>query len=128
MILLRFQQELVDVSEYKIPECGAAKWKISAKELEMATTLLESMADEWKPEDYKDEFRARMMAVINKRLKTKGATTQVEEEEDATPHDATTNVVDFMALLKKSLEKKGEKPAAKRATAKAAPVKLAAVK
>ena len=132
MILLRFPQELVDVSEYKIPEGGAAKWKISAKELEMATTLLESMADTWKPEDYKDEFRARMMAVINKRLKTKGATTQVEEEEDATPHDATTNVVDFMALLKKSLEKKGEaprgKPVAKRAAAKSAPAKKAAKK
>ena len=90
------------------------------------------MADKWKPEDYKDEFRARMMAVINKRLKTKGATTQVEEEEDATPHDATTNVVDFMALLKKSLEKKGEtrpeKPAAKRAAAKAPAAKKSAKK
>jgi DNA end-binding protein Ku len=132
MILLRFPQELVDVGEYKIPEGGAAKWKISPKELEMATSLLESMADEWNPEDYKDEFRARLTAVINKRLKTKGATTKVEEEEDATPHDATTNVVDFMALLKKSLEKKGEakpaKPVAKRAAAKSAPAKKAAKK
>jgi DNA end-binding protein Ku len=110
LILLRFPQELVDLSDYKLPEGGAAKWKISAKEMEMATTLLESMADEWKPEDYKDEFRERMAEVIRKRIKQKGATTTVEDEEEATPHDATTNVVDFMALLKQSLEKKGEKP------------------
>ena len=129
LILLRFPQELVDVAEYKIPEGGAAKWKISAKEMEMATTLLESMADEWKPEDYKDEFRARLTAVINKRLKTKGATTQVEEEEEATPHDATTNVVDFMALLKKSLEKKGDKgEAPAKATARKASKKPATKK
>jgi DNA end-binding protein Ku len=124
LVLLRFPQELVDIGEYKIPEGGAAKWKISAKEMEMATSLLESMADAWKPDDYKDEFRERLSAVIRKRLKTKGATTTVEEEEEATPHDATTNVVDFMALLKKSLEKKGEKPVA----AKKAPVKKPAKK
>ena len=110
LILLRFPQELVDLGDYKLPEGSASKWKISAKEMEMATTLLESMADEWKPEDYKDEFRERMAEVIKKRIKQKGATTTVEEEEEAAPHDATTNVVDFMALLKQSLEKKGEKP------------------
>ena len=85
------------------------------------------MADEWKPEDYKDEFRERMAEVIKKRIKQKGATTTVEEEEEAAPHDATTNVVDFMALLKQSLEKKGEKPRkapAKRAAK--APAKKAA--
>lgn len=110
LILLRFPQELVDLSDYKLPEGGAAKWKISAKEMEMATTLLESMADEWKPEDYKDEFRERMAEVIRKRIKQKGATTTLEEEEETAAPDATTNVVDFMALLKQSLEKKGEKP------------------
>ena len=127
LILLRFPQELVDLADYKLPEGSASKWKISAKEMEMATTLLESMADEWKPEDYKDEFRERMAEVIKKRIKQKGATTTVEEEEEAAPHDATTNVVDFMALLKQSLEKKGEKPRkapAKRAAK--APAKKAA--
>ena len=127
LILLRFPQELVDLGDYKLPEGSASKWKISAKEMEMATTLLESMADEWKPEDYKDEFRERMAEVIKKRIKQKGATTTVEEEEEAAPHDATTNVVDFMALLKQSLEKKGEKPRkapAKRAAK--APAKKAA--
>jgi DNA end-binding protein Ku len=59
-------------------------------------------------------------------MKAKGATTQVEEEKAAT-HDATTNVVDFMALLKKSLEKKGEAAPAK-STARKAPAKKAAKK
>ena len=134
LILLRFPQEIVDVGEYNIPEGGTAKWHITPKEMEMAATLLESMADHFKPEDYKDEFQERLTAVIKKRMKEKGATTKVEEEA-AEPHDATTNVVDFMALLKKSLEKKGETPrseggrtAAKKAAKKGAAKKPAAKK
>lgn len=108
LILLRFPQELVDPAEYKIPAGGAAKWKITAKEIQMAQTLLESMAEDWKPADYKDEFRERLTAVINKRIKAKGATTRIEEEGEGEPAEAATNVVDFMALLQQSLKKKGK--------------------
>ena len=106
LILLRFPEEIVAVEEYNIPEGSASKWHVTPKEMEMATTLLESMASDFDPEDYKDEFKERLSAAIKKRMKQKGATTEVAEEEAPT-HDATTNVVDFMALLKKSLDKKG---------------------
>lgn len=129
LILLRFPEEIVAVEEYNIPEGSASKWHVSPKEMEMATTLLESMASDFDPEDYKDEFRERLTAAIKKRMKQKGATTEVAEEEAPT-HDATTNVVDFMALLKKSLDKKGEAPAkttarkaAKKPATKKAPAK-----
>lgn len=125
LILLRFPQEVVDISEYNVPEGSATKWHITPKEMEMATTLLESMATEFNPDDYQDEFKERLSAVIKKRLKAKGATTKVEDEE-APAHDATTNVVDFMSLLKKSLEKKGEAPA--KAPARKAAKKPAAKK
>ncbi|UHQ20749.1 Ku protein [Lysobacter sp. KIS68-7] len=127
MILLRFPEEVVDINEYNVPEGGTSKWHITPKEMEMATTLLESMAGEFNPEDYKDEFKERLSSVIKKRMKAKGATAHVEEEQ-APAHDATTNVVDFMALLKKSLDKKGEAPAksaARKAPAKKAPAKKA---
>ncbi|MGH8078267.1 MAG: Ku protein, partial [Lysobacter sp.] len=106
LILMRFPQELVDTADYKIPEGGAAKWKITPKEMEMAQTLLESMAEEWKPDAYKDEFRERLTAVIKRRIKAKGATTKIEEEGEHEPAEAATNVVDFMALLQQSLKKK----------------------
>jgi len=117
LILMRFPQELVDPSEYKIPEGGVSKWKITSKEMEMAKSLLESMAGEWKPDDYKDEFRQRLSAVIKKRIKTKGAVRKLEEAEEVQEEGAATNVVDFMALLRKSLEKKGEGGRAKPAKA-----------
>lgn len=108
LILMRFPQELVDTAEYKIPAGGAAKWKITAKEMQMAQTLLESMAEQWNPDDYQDEFRERLGAAIKKRIKAKGATTRIEEEDEAEPAEAATNVVDFMVLLQQSLKRKGE--------------------
>jgi DNA end-binding protein Ku len=124
LMLLRFPEEVVSLEEYNIPEGDAAKWKVTPKEMEMATTLLESMASDFNPEDYRDEFKERLTAAIKKRLKQKGATTTVEEE--AAAPEATTNVVDFMSLLKKSLEKKGDAPA--KATARKASKKPATKK
>jgi len=133
LILLRFPQELVSEEEYALPDKAVSEYRISDRELEMAGELIESMSGEFQPENYRDEFRDRLTAVIEQRLKSKGVTTSLEEEEPAHAN-ATTNVVDFMALLKKSIEgkqrtpakgkdeaeKAGKKPAAKKAAAKKA--------
>lgn len=116
LMLLRYPQELVEPDEYKLPSGSASSYRISAKEEEMARQLVESMAGDWSPDDYHDEFRARLQAIIRKRIKSKGATARVEEP--AHEEEAATNVVDFMALLQKSLAEKKRTPA-KKSTAKA---------
>lgn len=140
LMILRFPQELVDVSEYTIPEGNVSKYRIAPKELDMAEKLIESMSGEWKPGDFRDEFRERLQKVITKRMKSKGLVTPaVDDESDEAPEDTSTNVVDFMALLEKSLasnkrtpaKKQGAgaaKPAAKKAAKKASPAKKAAKK
>ncbi len=110
LILLRYPQELVDVNDYKIPQGAVSEYRISNKEIEMAEALIESMSDEWNPADYKDEFRERLRKVIEKRLKSNGVVTADTEDEDV-PENATTNVVDFMALLQKSLSDHKRTPA-----------------
>lgn len=120
--LLRYPQELVAADEYAFPSGGLASFRISKAEMDMAAQLIESMSAQWKPEQFKDEFRARLTKVIEKRMKSKGVVTPVEEPE--TPEDATTNVVDFMALLKKSIQTEKRTPARK--SAPAAPRKTAA--
>jgi DNA end-binding protein Ku len=113
LMLLRYPQELVDTSDYKIPEGAASKHRISPKEMQMAEQLIDSMSSDWKPDDYRDEFRDRLRKVIEKRLKSKGVVTPPVDEEAETPENATTNVVDFMALLQKSLASKKRTPAKK---------------
>ncbi|MCD9029549.1 Ku protein [Luteimonas sp. BDR2-5] len=114
--LLRYPQELVDPGDYALPAGSASKYKISAREVDMAKKLIESMATEWTPEDYHDEFRKRLTDLIGKRLRAKGTKTRIDDEP---PHreDAATNVVDFMSLLQKSLDSNRRTPA-KQAAAK----------
>ena len=118
LMMLRYPQELVDPEDYKLPSGKASDFRISAKETEMAKSLIESMAAKWQPDEYHDEFRERLEAIIRKRIKAKGATTRIADTEAPEHEDATTNVVDFMALLQKSLDTKKRTPAKKEATRK----------
>ncbi len=125
LLMLRYPQELVDPAEYKLPAGKPSDYRVTAKELAMATQLVDSMATKWTPDDYHDEFRARLSEIIRKRIKQKGGTTKVEEAGNEPEEGAATNVVDFVALLQKSLgakagktAKPASKPAAKTAVKK----------
>lgn len=118
--LLRWPEEIVAGSEMNIPTGKPDEYRITQRELEMAEQLISAMEGEFDPEEFKDTFREKLEAVIDEKLKAGGkklAPVTVEKAPSA------TNVVDFMALLKQSLEKSGGKPAK---AAKAAKVKRAA--
>ena len=126
--ILRFEDEVVDASEYKLPSGKAAEYRVNDKELKMAKQLIESMSDEWKPSDYKDQFSDRLHKVIEARMKEKGLVSHIEGKDEEGAEEATTNVVDFMALLQKSLSSNKRTPAAKtahKAAGKAATKKAA---
>ena len=127
LILLRFPQELVALADYDLPEGKPAAYRVQKAELEMARQLIESMSVPWKPADYKDEFRQRLGKVIEQRVKQKGRTTTIEEPRGGEGEEETvTNVVDFTALLRKSLaSNKRTPPAAKAAEGGKRPAKKA---
>ena len=110
MNLLRYPQEIVDVKDYRIPSAKPAGVRISKAEFDMAEQLIESMASNWNPDNYQDEFRQRLTKVIEQRMKSAGVTRGVEAEPEI-PEDAATNVVDFMSLLRKSLASNKRTPA-----------------
>ena len=112
LMLLRYPQEIVDVTDYKIPEGKPSNYRVSDKE------LIESMAGEWQPDDYQDEFRDRLQKVIEKRIAAQDTTTAAEPDDDEPPKNATTNVVDFMSLLEQSLKSNKRTPAKKKAKKK----------
>ncbi|MDO0791098.1 Ku protein [Xanthomonas campestris pv. campestris] len=128
LLLLRYQQEVVDPEDFKLPSGAVSEYRITAKEQEMARQLIESMSGKWQPEDYHDEFRGKLEQILRKRIQAKGGTTQVDDE--PAPHeDATTNVVDFMSLLQKSLQANTRTPAKKTtAAADTPPAKKTATK
>jgi DNA end-binding protein Ku len=103
--LLRFAHELRDASEVEVPHGRAG---VTDRELEMAEKLVDGMVSDWDPEKYRDSYESDLMTLIEKRVKS-GNTAAVETPV-ARKH--TGNVVDLMALLKRSVEDSG-KPAKK---------------
>ena len=126
LMLLRFPQELVPADEYAFPDKKPAAYRISPKELEMAESLVKSMIGKWQPQNYHDDFRERLVKVIEERVKAKGVVRTPSAAETELPKNAATNVVDFMSLLKKSIDAKQRTPAAGRAPEKKAAAKKSA--
>ena len=98
LTMMRYAEELVDVSEYRFP---AAK-DVRKPELQMARTLVEQLADKWDPAQYTDEYRANLMKII--KAKMKGKTVDLKETHE--PQQA--EVVDLMERLRRSLQGAGD--------------------
>jgi DNA end-binding protein Ku len=125
LILIRYEQELIAVDEYTFPKASTIGRKISAKEMEMAEQLVESMSAKWEPEGFHDEFREKLSRTIEARIKKKGGTVRSKLDKVTEDDSASGKVVDFMALLKKSIDSNKRTPA-KAAVKKAATKKTGA--
>jgi DNA end-binding protein Ku len=105
--LMRFPQELVTPDQFELPGKKLSDYRISAREIEMAGQLIDSMTADWKPADYQDDFRAKLHKFVERRIAKASGSKRRDQDEHAPPPKGDTNVVDFMALLKKSLDAKG---------------------
>ena len=79
--------------------------KINPKELEMAKALIESLADTFDPERYKDEYREAVMKVVKAKMDGE----VIEAPEVAQP----AKVMDLMEALRQSVEQAKKQRAAK---------------
>ena len=119
LMLLRYQQEIISLDEFKLPEGKPSDFRVTPKEIEMATQLIESMSVPWDPKDYQDDYRERLRAVIDKRMKSEGVVSP-DTDDEIEGEGIATNVVDFESLLKKSISENKRTPARKSAPKKAA--------
>jgi DNA end-binding protein Ku len=121
--LMRYAHELRDPSELDVP---SGKEGVSEKELEMAERLVEGMVEAWDPEKYKDEYRKDLMKMIDERVEA-GQLESSPEPAEKPQRAARGQVVDLMALLKRSVEE-GPATAKKAPAKKKAPARKAAAK
>jgi DNA end-binding protein Ku len=98
-----FADEVRDFSEIDKGK-GAT---IKPGEMDLAVRLIDELAnDKFQPEQYHDEYRDRVMAVVEQKVEGKEIVT-IE------PDAHRTQVIDIMDALKQSLEGRGKAPAAK---------------
>jgi DNA end-binding protein Ku len=88
------------------------KVKVSDTELELGVGLIERLtSEEFKPENYKDEYRIRVVVMLDEKSKGK----EVTISEPAPRRGG--KVVDIMEALKRSMERMPAKKRAATATA-----------
>jgi DNA end-binding protein Ku len=109
LTVMRFADELVDVSQYKLPAAEGVR----KQELDMAKALVNSLAAGWDPSKYTDEYRENLLRII--RAKAKGK--HIELQPTTEPRQA--EVVDLMERLRKSLQQSGARTTPARHGAKA---------
>ena len=105
--LMHFADELADPEKLHLPK----KMEVGKREMNMAKSLIDSMASKWEPDKYKDDYREALMDVIEEKVEAGGK--EIEEKPRKAPKP--TKVIDLVSVLQKSLEQTGGK---KKATAK----------
>lgn len=99
LIQIRFDQDLRDPSEAKIPDAV----KIDKKELDMAMNIIDQLTDKFEPEKYKDTYKDELLKMIKKKSKEKGKPAKKEETEEK-PKAKKGASDDLLEQLKASLE------------------------
>jgi DNA end-binding protein Ku len=104
---LRYHAELKSAQDVDIAEKlkGA---KVSPKELDMALRLVDDMSDAWQPAKYHDTYREDLLKRVEEKVQA-GQTEDVTEPAPQAKAQKRGEVIDLMALLKKSVDKRGEK-------------------
>ncbi len=100
--LMHFADEIHDVEDFKLPKAA----QVGKKELDMAKSLIASMTEKWKPEDYADEYRNALEKLIEEKVEhpdKSGA------EERGAQASGRANVIDLVKVLEQSLGKSGKK-------------------
>ena len=91
--------------EVRRPE-EAPKPRIQAAEVEMAKTLVENLAAEWKPERYHDQYRNALLDLLQKKAEGEPLPEPADEDEG--------EVVDLMEALRRSVAATQRETKAKR--------------
>ena len=100
MSTMRFADEIVDRKD--IAEIPARRSKPDAKELRLATQIVDSLETDWKPERYHDTYTEQLHDIIER--KDKGKDVVVDEDADVDKGE----VLDLMAALEASVSKAKE--------------------
>ena len=122
-----------EIREPKFSGLEAADMDVKPQELKMAQMLVETLAGDYDPDEFEDDYAHAVEALVQAKLE--GG--EVKHTEQPAPSGG--EVVDLLAALQKSVESarssrgeapapKDEKPPAEKSTSKKAPAKKAAAK
>jgi DNA end-binding protein Ku len=121
METMLFADEVVDATS--LDEIPVEDGKATKQELAMAQQLIESLSGDFEPEKYEDEYRERVLDLIERKAQGEEIAVQPAAEEPAKVPDLMAALEESIKAVKGRGDAKGDgapkkKPARKRAPAK----------
>jgi DNA end-binding protein Ku len=104
---LRFADELRPMDDLNLPAANAKA--VSPKEIAMAEKLLEEMSGPWQPDEYHDSYREDLMRRIQEKVRKRQTHLLTPKDKSRKEVRQSAQVINLMAVLKKSLEARGGK-------------------
>lgn len=108
MNTLRYANEIRSAEEFDVPSTDLKAVGVSPREIEMAMKLVEGMREDWQPDRYRDTYHEDLLALIEKRIQAGQTETVTEPAVAGEERPAKGEVIDLMALLKRSVEEKSK--------------------
>jgi DNA end-binding protein Ku len=102
LMLLRVPQEIRSWAKLELPSSSA---KPAAKEMNLATKLIDEMSGKWKPDEYHDEYRGALMDFIEKKIAGGETVDDVKQPDDDDTENAKGKVLDLAGYLERSFKK-----------------------
>lgn len=105
--LLRWGADIRAWDELALPPAGAKAAGLTERELAMAKQLVDEMTEKWDPKKFKDSFKEKILALVERKVKEGKLETvaQPEAAGEAAAQDASAKVLDLTELLRRSLRK-----------------------
>jgi DNA end-binding protein Ku len=101
---LRFAAELRALGDLDLAAPTSKAASVSPKEVAMAEKLIEEMSAPWKPDEYHDTYREDLMRRIEEKVRKRQTHVLTPKEKTPKAGEKSAQVIDLMAVLKKSLE------------------------
>ena len=103
---LRWPYQLRGSADLDLPTEDLDELAVTAQELKMAEQLVGAMVGEWQPKNYRDTYRDDLLKMIDEKVKGE----KVTAPKEAKPAQGA-EVIDIMALLRRSVEQRQAAPA-----------------
>lgn len=96
-----------EVREADFPSLGADV-RIQKREIDMATSLVQSFESDFKPADFTDEYQEQLRKLVDAKLE-QGESVDTEATFGEQPEEGDGEVIDLMEALKRSVEANRER-------------------
>jgi DNA end-binding protein Ku len=100
--LLKYDEEIRKPSEFSLPDKALNFYKITQKEIDIAKQLIKSMSSKWNPKKYVNKYQESIHQWVDETIH------KLPHAKIKSKKQPSSNVINFVDLLKKSLIEKNK--------------------